>query len=130
MVADVVVYIILGDVCHHPQSGVEVEDQCVLAHSLLELVRLDRAPDSAQRLRLDLGQFIVGGGPAPLFHELPGLLADCHSEEGGQMPPIVAVDGLRDARVGCTQVEALEQAIHLVDRADAHTGLADLAEDV
>ena len=47
MVAHFVLDVELRDIPHHPQSGVEVEDQCVLAHRLLKLVRLDRATHGA-----------------------------------------------------------------------------------
>ena len=130
MIAHVVVDIELRHIPHHSQSSVEVEHQCILAHSLLELVGLDCSSYGAKRTCLDFGPFLVGWLPVILFNELGHLLADSDGEEGGQMPPVVAINGLRHGGVRGAQIEALEQSLHLVHRADANAGLADLAEDI
>ena len=130
VVAHVVVHVELRHVAHHLERGVEVEDQGVLPHRLLELVGLHRASDCGQGRRPYIGGLLVRRLPAVILGEPAGLLPDCHVEEGGQVPPVVAVDGHADRGVGGAQVEALEEPVHLVNRADADPGLADLSEYV
>ena len=83
MVANIVVDIEFSDITHHPQSGVQIEHQCVLPHRLFELVCLDSPAYSTECSSLNFRMLFVGRISTILFDELGHLLAYRDCEESG-----------------------------------------------
>ena len=78
-----------------------------------------------------LGDHRVGLVPAALvFEERLDLLIDGRVHEHGEDRRRGAVDRHRDARLRVAEVEAGVELLHVVERADAHARIADLAVDV
>ena len=129
-VAHVVVHEVLGDVAHDLQAELGAEDAGVLALVFLQDVGLHRAAHVGQRPGADLLGLVVGGIAAVVGAELVQVLVDGGVHEHRQDAGRRAVDGHGDRGGRVAQVEAAVEHLHVVQRGDAHAGVADLAVDV
>ena len=130
VVPDVMIDVVFRNVPHQSEGRVQIEHEGVLAHRFLELVRLYRTSHRAQGPGSYPRTLLIGWFAALVLDELGHLLPDGDREERRKVPPVVAVDRLGNAGVGVTEVEALEQALHLIHGRDRHTRFAHLPEDV